>query len=368
MPIIVNFDRPSNGNPVDHATDGFDPEVPYQMIPLGGTRELVVQTGDFKAELNLTIPDISSMSNFRILRQTTPNLSPLPGRGVFVRRIALPERSVVQFTLSGRAPGMTVLEARDRPGLGVPPLKPDFQLQISVKASESRRLAVCYVFDRINRDTGARLDFATHLEQVHRVFHDQANFSIVNVDGPSASTLAARTVTLNGTCGKVFNLLDNTRIGRMIDAFDAKFPGVFGRVDSVVFSIPVPLRIKTRPKVRISGFNFQARRKSSGRIFSLLLVGPSAPRPRPKEGGPRPSATRLLQKTLAHEMGHALGLAHDPAEMPPEKVGSILNPIFFQPHVHNLMFPNNFILSDRLNGAQVEIIHLKRPEFRVINF
>src|SRR5262245_45904205 len=99
MPILVKPCHP------DRPTDGYDPGWPAQMIPLGQTREMVVQTGDFKAEMNFRIPDISSMSNFRILRQSTPNLTPLPGPGVQVRRVVLPERSVVQFTLHGRAVG-----------------------------------------------------------------------------------------------------------------------------------------------------------------------------------------------------------------------------------------------------------------------
>src|SRR5262249_26087560 len=162
------------------------------------------QTGDFKAEMNLIVPDVSGMSNFRILRQAQPSLFALPGAGVTVRRIALPERSVVQFTLFGRAVGKTVLEGGDRPGQATALLRPDLQLQIAVKGNVVRRVAVCYVFDRINQDNGARLDFAGHLAEVHKIFHEQANFSIVNVDGFSANTSAARTVTLNGSMGKVF--------------------------------------------------------------------------------------------------------------------------------------------------------------------
>src|SRR6185369_14775696 len=118
------------------------------------------------------------------------------GPGVPVRRIVLPERSVVQFTLFGRAPGLTVLEGQDRP-VGGPPLKPDFHLLIAVKVAQIRRLAVCYLFDRIHKDTGARADFAGHLAASNKVFLDQPNFTIANIDGAAASTLAARTLTLN---------------------------------------------------------------------------------------------------------------------------------------------------------------------------
>jgi hypothetical protein len=375
MPIIVkpikDVNPSTDRDPIDRRSDGFDPLIPYQMIPLGETREMVVQTGDFKAEMSFTKPDISNMSNFRILSQSQPNLFPLPGPGVFVRRVALPERSVVQFTLDGRSLGVTILEGRDRPGLGAPLLKPDVNLRISVKGTVTRRVAVCYVFDRIHPDTGARQDFAGHLAEVHNVYHDQANFSIVNIDGASASTPAARTITLTGTMGKVFELTDTKLIGRVINGFESKFPGVFAQTHCVVMSIPVPLRIKKLPKNRIGGINIVMHQKTTGRKFNLLLGGTPLAKASRNQGGPRVTPVRLLRHTMAHELGHSLGLSHNPAEvaqLPQLEIGKEINPVFFQPVFHNLMFPVNFIFSDRINGAQVEILHLTPPPFRLFEF
>ena len=117
MPIIFKpltdfFNQPKD-NPLDRRSDGFDPLIPYQMIPLGKSREMMVQTSLAKADLYLTTPDVASMSNFCILSQTAPSVFPLPGPGVRVRRIALPEQSVIQFTLSTQGVGLTALEALD---------------------------------------------------------------------------------------------------------------------------------------------------------------------------------------------------------------------------------------------------------------
>jgi len=244
-------------------------------------------------------------------------------------------------------------------------------LQISVKSLNIRRLGVCYVFDRVSTETGVRGDFAGHLAEVDKIFFDQANFSIQNVDGLAANTLAARTLTLNGTMGKVFDLLDKALIGRIINGLDSKFPGIFRDLNTVVLSIPVPLRIKKQPKSRILGMNIGWRRRSDGRRFSLLLVGPQAAPRKPTQGGRQPTPVRQLRNTIAHEIGHSLGLKHHPSEerdLPPVLIGKDINPEFFKPNFHNLMFPTTLIVSDRLNGAQVEVVHQGNPHFREVDF
>lgn len=373
MPLIVkplaelNTPGPPH-NSLRRRNDGFDPLVPYQMIPIGGTREMVVETGDFKAEMQLIEPDITSMSNFRILKEATPKLFPLPGPGVEVRRLALPERSTVQFTLSGRKQGMTTLEGRDRP-VGGPPLKKELDLLISVKGPISAKVAVCHLFDRIHPDKGAHTDFSDHLAEAHRVFFDQANMTINNIDGNGA---VARAITISGTIGKTFGLLDRDLIRKITSEIEAKHPSVLRQAQIIVLPSPVPLVVSKKDSKdnRPIGMGVRWIRSQDSRGFTFVILGPQlAPQKASKGGGVSPA--RIFRNTLIHELGHCLGLRHHPSEfkdLPPALIGKDINPAFFQSKFHNLMFPGTLVVSDSINFAQVEQLHRLAGPVREFTF
>jgi hypothetical protein len=345
MPILV---KPI-GNP-DNPTDGFDPESRYQMVPFGQARQVSAQTGAFEAEMKFTLPSISKMSNFRLVQQTVPSGRQLPQPTALVDQVILPSNSIIEFTLTGAGLGTTHLEGRDLPGLGAPPLAPDFKLEVAVKDPTNRRLAVCYVFDQINQDTGQRTDFGGLFLEVSRIFEQQANCSIVNIDGQSSSGPQARTLTLASTSGKTFDLVDPVLMARVIDGFEKVFPGVFAQTDFVLFAMAVPLQVGRRRPIALQ---INLHRTSNGSKFYTLFLSPT-------QGMKRIS----LRRTLAHETGHTFGLNHNPREQPSPPPDPDLLPTF----MHNLMFPTDLVSSTRLTRSQIENIHSFIPPFRTIEF
>jgi hypothetical protein len=345
MPLDITGPK----NP-DLAANGHDEN--YQMVPHGGTRDLVVQTGDTKAELNLTGPDISSLSDFRILKQAQPSLGPLPGPGVQVRRVVLPERCTVQFTLHGRAAGMTILEGRDRVGFAGATQPPSLRVLVSVKLPQMRKYGVCYVFDRVKKDTGARVDFPAAFRRVNNTFLTQTNFTVVNIDDDIASKQSARTVTLNGSLGPKFNAADLTMVGRMVAAIERKFIGLFDRTHALVIQLPVPMHAfnpKSSKFEGLSALNYRVRRTSDGREFNLVVLAPDAD-----------PFDLNVPYTLTHEIGHSLGLAHQQALPTPDLLLRLPGPLVT--FDHNLMFPGPEIMSFRLTRLQIEVIHTTRVE------
>jgi len=345
MPILV---KPI-GNP-NEPTDGFDPEARYQMVPFGKTRQVSAQTGSFEAEMKFDPPNISSMSNFRLVRQTPPSTGTMPPPNARLSQVILPSNSIIEFTLVGGAPGTTHLEGRDLPGSGAPPLAPDFKLEVAVKEAGRRRLAVCYVFDQINGDSGQRVDFGGLFADVSRIFEQQSNYSIVNIDGN-----AARILTLAGTMGRTFDLFDSALMARLINGFETNFPGVFAQTSFVLFAMPVPLQAGRR---RPLALQINLHRTLDGAKFNTLFLSPT-----------RGMNAVALRRTLAHETGHTFGLNHNPREQPSgPQPNTLPDPDVLPLFMHNLMFPTDLVPATRLTRGQIENIHSFIPPFRDLDF
>ena len=342
---VDGFDRP---------TDGFDPLALYQLIPFRQTRPMGVITNDAKAELSFTTPDICRMSNFRIIQQSVPNLIPLPRDSV--RRITLPEKSTIQFDLEGTGVGTTILESRDRDANGNPSPQPQFSLRIAVRQPKTRRFAVFYVFDRIHPAPGRRLNLPAMFNAMNDVYR-QANIALVAIDN-------GRDITLPGSFGQLFNLDSAEPTRRLINKFEQDFPLTFGSVDSVMFILPVPIGARDRrSNIVIDSGNVglarPVRRESTGQKFDTIFISSiihdndvDAP------------------VTLAHEIGHRLGLVHEPNLQGELRLDQVFpgfdprdtRPFRFAPaSMHNLMFPIDIMGSTRLNAEQLERLHTDTP-------
>ncbi|GLS19607.1 hypothetical protein GCM10007874_26240 [Labrys miyagiensis] len=334
-------------------TDGFDPDVPYQFIELRRERPMGVRTFDFKSLIEISNPGICRMSNFKIVRQEVPNITPVPfpGPGTLVSRMALPASSYVTFSLHGLAEGRTFLKGRDqRDDAEIMP-GAKYTLEIAVHPRKHKQFATCYVFDRINRDIGRRIDFTSTFKEINDAFEQQAALTVENID--AAKTGAdVRTVTLDVPMRGGFEILTPEANRHLIEKFEEDHPGVLQSVDALIVVLPVPMTVEGRD-TGLVGLYQELRRASDDSRISLLLISSIAFAELPG-----------LTSTMAHEMGHFLGLHHLPevvrrADIPESERGKE-NPDpdafpFFQ---RTLMYPFTFMRSLRLNRVQIELMQL----------
>ena len=344
---VDGFDRP---------TDGFDPLALYQLVPFRQTRPMGVITRDTKAELSFTTPDICRMSNFRVIQQGAPSVFPLARESV--RRITLPEKSTVEFDLEGTGAGTTILEGRDRDANGNPSVLPQFSLRIAVRQPKTRRFAVFYAFDAIHPAPGRKLNLPVMFKAMNDIYR-QGLITLVSVDN-------GRDITLPGSFGQLFNLDAAEPTRRLINKLEQDFPRTFEGVDSVMFVLPVPIGMRDRRSGTVVdsgnvGLARPVRRESTGRKFDTIFISSiihdndvDAP------------------TTIAHEIGHRLGLVHEPnlqgeirlAEVFPGFDPRDTRPFrFAPPSMHNLMFPIDIMGSTRLNAEQLERLHAVTPVF-----
>ena len=159
----------------DGIGDGWDPSIPYQLLPTARTRFMMLETGNQPVHLEVTQGVSCGLTNFHVIRPFGKAIPGLPTTTSAVKSVVIPANVEVQFDLSaGAAPGQGFLRVHTLFN-GVKSPSPTLEMVLSVKLRTSRNFLACFVFDRINPDTGVRAPVDTAIEATNKIFHEQAN-------------------------------------------------------------------------------------------------------------------------------------------------------------------------------------------------
>jgi hypothetical protein len=337
---------------MDDTNDGYDASIPYQMVPQGRERYMKLETGNVSVEMTVALGAPCGLSNFHVTR-TWGKVPGLPTRASATQRVVIPANTEVQFDITGGySEGHGLLQVRQMLGNGRPP-RPELEMLLSVKERWSRNFLACYVYDKWNVDSGVRSPVKAAIETAHGIFHEQANV-IILMNGQPGS------LTLTGSIGPEFDVADKDLVKRLLkQTMDVHGQDVFDRHTAVIYLVPVPVlggwkKDGTRDRPIAINVHYEWKKKNCHTIF---VAAPTAA-----------SKTVLdlqLGHNLAHEIGHELGLEHlpedeadvFPKDMPKPQKDAKKQEIW----IHNLMFPSNLMLSNRLNGLQIEKIRVGRP-------
>ncbi len=293
------------------ALDGFDPDALYQMVPSGGTRELVITTGSLAAKLTFSRQGIAFIGNFRDF----DTKQPLPGTDPtrFVNAFDLPPNRKIQCTLKGAAPGITILDGADVPGADTE-IQFNFDLIVSVKPALERKFSFVFVSDLVRTTVRGKIEPRFLLDSVKPVFNAQANVQLNDID----SGRAFREVQVPADLGDPINIEDFSVLNKIDRKVAEVFPDLVTQTDFIVYLL---WRVRGKHRqVNLLGVN----RQTSDKLNTVFI------------GLEPPTFTGRVQ-TMAHEFGHAMGLQHARERC--------------------LMFPFVNVPDQRLLGGHIEQLH-----------
>lgn len=162
--------------------DGFDARNLYQMVPMGGRRDLVAITDGRGCMLQVQNPSIARLANLR-------GAPGLPRIDSTVAEVSLPPNVKATFSVMGIAEGRTELVVRRQDGGA------ESNLIVSVKKERLVHTSLCFLSDRVRETKRNRQDAVQQINRARTFFQSQANVRL-NFFEPNDAALPATNLGL----------------------------------------------------------------------------------------------------------------------------------------------------------------------------